>query len=113
MMMITLFGIAIVTWSLLQGTNELQKIVDTKAAVYVVETNYIAAHNYKTVGRKITKLKVGNKFTFEWKSCKVMSKQIVNYRTQTGSILTGADLYLQTCTDEKDLAYLLKVNCIT
>lgn len=109
--MITLFGIAIATGSLLQGTNELQKIVDTKAAVLVVETNYIAAHNYKTVGRKIRKLQTGDQFTFEWKNCKVIWKQIVNYRTQTGSVLTGADLYLQTCTKEKDLAYLLKATC--
>lgn len=118
--MITIFWIVLATWFWSMPTYELQSILDKKSGIYVSRQdisfesgiNLIAAHNYKSIGRKITKMKVWDQFAFDNKKCTAIDKVIVNYRTQTAEVLNGADLYLQTCIKWKaDLAYLIKAQC--
>lgn len=109
--MLTLFWILLVTGSLTMTKLQLQHTLDRYGAVYVAEINYVAAHSHLPLGQKFKQLKKHQKFEFAGKTCTVMSRKTINYTTGGAALLTGADLYLQTCLKKADLAYLIKAKC--
>lgn len=96
---------------MLQPTADLQTILNNSKGIYVEDAHYIAGHNFMPLGRKIRKLKKWDTFEFNGKKCEVTSKSRINYRKETMKALTGASLYLQTCSMQDDIGYLVKANC--
>lgn len=99
----------IFTWSFLEPN--LQERLDNLGNIYVVEKNYLAVHSHMLLWKRVLRLKKNSRFKFYDKMCKVRERVIVNYTKDTTLVLTGWDLFIQVCTENKDLAYLFKTTC--
>lgn len=96
----------------------IQDIIDKDNWIRVWSTwcnklKYIASHNFKPLGKRIEKLKVGNTVKFEWCRYKIIWKDIYPPWTKFNKFIKPWYTYLQTCVWNTKNVYIITLESIS
>lgn len=97
---------------------DIQEVIDKDNWIRVWSTwcnelKYIAAHNYKPLGKRIAKLKVGGTVKFEWCRYEIIWKDIYPGWTKFSKVIKESYTYLQTCVWKTKNVYIITLKSIT